>query len=122
MPTREQLARLDPKIRGVRWMDTEQIHLTMSFLGKLSAEAEERLRGALARVRVGSFFLPLTGVGVFGGKHPTVVWAGVGKGHPHLYALHKRIQDEVLRTGLEPDLRAFHPHVHLGTSPECFAP
>ncbi len=114
LPTRERLAGLDPEIRGVRWLDAEQMHLTMSFLGDVHAEAEGRLRSALAGVRVGSFLLPLTGVGVFGGENPTVVWAGVGQGHPHLYALHKRIQDEVLRAGLEPDLRPFHPHVTLG--------
>jgi len=114
LPTRERLARLDPEIRGVRWTDVAHIHLTMSFLGDLQAGAEERMRDALAGVRVGSFFLPLTGVGAFGGEHPTVVWAGVGKGHPHLFALHKRIQDAVLRAGLEPDLRSFHPHVTLG--------
>jgi len=99
LPTRERLARLDPEIRGVRWTDVAHMHLTMSFLGDLQAGAEERMRDALAGVRVGSFFLPLT---------------GVGKGHPHLFALHKRIQDAVLRAGLEPDLRSFHPHVTLG--------
>ncbi len=114
LPTRERLAELAPEIRGVRWMSPAQMHLTMSFLGQVEASAEERLRDALATVRVGPFFLPLTGVGVFGGERPSVVWAGVGKGHPHLFALHKRIQDEALHAGLEPDLRSFHPHVTLG--------
>lgn len=53
-------------------------------------------------------------MGAFGGERPTVVCAGVGNGHPHLFSLHKRIQDEILRAGLEADLRAFHPHVTLG--------
>jgi len=114
LATREMLAALDPGIRGVRWVAVEQIHLTMSFLGATNAGEEERLRAALAEVRVAPFFLPVEGVGAFGGERPTVVWAGVGKGHPHLFALHKRIQDEVLQTGLEPDLRPFHPHVTLG--------
>jgi 2'-5' RNA ligase len=114
LPTCERLAGLDPGVRGIRWVNAEQIHLTMSFLGEVEPDAEQRLRDALAKVRVGSFFLPLTGVGVFGGERPTLVWAGVGKGHPHLFALHKRMQDEVLRAALEPDLRPFHPHVTLG--------
>ena len=74
----------------------------------------QRLHAALAKVRVAPFFLPVQGVGVFGGEHPTVIWAGVGKGHPHLFELHKRIQDAVLSVGLEPDLRPFHPHITLG--------
>jgi 2'-5' RNA ligase len=107
------LVQLDPRIKGVRWLDTPQIHLTMSFLGDVDAMREERLRTELAGVEVPPFFLPVQGVGVFGGSRPTVLWAGVGKGHPHLFALHKHIQDAVLRTGLEPDLRPFHPHITI---------
>jgi LigT like Phosphoesterase len=45
---------------------------------------------------------------------PSVVWVGVGSGHPHLFALHRRIQDALLSVGLEPDLKPFHPHVTVG--------
>jgi len=45
---------------------------------------------------------------------PTVVWAGVGHGHPHLFSLHRRLQDAVLHANLEPDLKPFHPHITLG--------
>ncbi len=58
--------------------------------------------------------------------HPTVVWAGVGHGHPHLFALHKRIQDAVLNAGIEPDLTPFHPHITIartkGVSREALIP
>ena len=108
------LAELDPHIRGLRWLRAEQMHLTMSFLGDVAADGEERLRDALAAVRVPPFFLPIKGVGAFGGARPSVVWAGVGKGHPHLFALHKHVQDAVLHAGLEADLRPFHPHITLG--------
>lgn len=109
-----ELAALDPHIKGLRWLPAAQMHLTMSFLGEVAPADEERLREALAEVRVPPFFLPIQGVGTFGGPHPSVVWAGVGRGHPHLFALHKHIQDAVLRAHLEPDLRPFHPHVTIG--------
>lgn len=111
----QELAGLDPKIKGVRWMRTEQLHLTMSFLGDVDPVREEQLRESLSTVRVpAAFFLPVASVGVFGGDWPKVVWAGVGKGHPHLFALHQHLQDAVLRAGLEPDLKPFHPHITLG--------
>jgi len=110
----EALAGLDPGLKRVKWLVAEQMHLTLSFLGDVEAGDEERLRQALEEVQVPAFFLPIRGVGVFGGAHPTVVWAGVGHGHPHLFALHKRVQDAVLHAGLEPDLRPFHPHITLG--------
>jgi 2'-5' RNA ligase len=110
---REELARLDPRVKGLRWLPAEQLHLTMCFLGEVNADGEERLRAALAGVRLPAFFLPVTGLGTFGGERPTVVWAGVGRGHPHLFALHKHIQDAVLHAGLEADLKPFHPHITL---------
>ena len=109
------LLALNPHISGLRWVPEEQLHLTLSFLGDVHAPAEERLRLALCEVRVPSFLLPLCGVGVFrSGERPSVVWAGVGKGHPHLFALHRRIQDAVLHAGLDADLKPFHPHVTVG--------
>jgi len=112
--SREMLAGLDPKIKGLRWLPLEQIHLTMSFLGAVDSAGESRLKEALATVRVRPFFLPIQGIGAFGGDRPSVVWAGVGKGHPHLFALHQHIQDAVLQAGLEPDLKPFHPHITIG--------
>lgn len=109
------LAGLDPKLRGLRWLPAEQLHLTMSFLGEVAEAAAAELRAQLSSVQVPPFFLPLQGVGSFQscGK-PSVVWVGVGRGHPHLFALHKKVQDAVLRAGLEPDLRPFHPHSTVG--------
>jgi len=111
---RRILAALDPRVNGLRWLPEEQLHATLSFLDRVGSDQEGRLREALAEVRVPAFFLPIQGIGTFGGARPTVVWAGLGKGHPHLFALHKRIQDAVLHAGLEPDLRPFHPHITLG--------
>jgi 2'-5' RNA ligase len=110
----ETLAALDPHVKGLRWLPPQQLHVTMSFIGPVNPIEEERLREKLTGVRVPPFFLRIQGVGTFGGSRPTVVWAGVGTGHPHLFALHKRIQDAVLRAGLEPDLKPFHPHITLG--------
>ena len=112
--SKETLAGLDPGIRGLRWLPSDQLHLTLSFLGEVDALHEQRLRQALARVHVPAFFLPVKGVGAFGGARPTVVWAGVGKAHPHLFALHKHVQDAALAAGLEPDLKPFHPHITIG--------
>jgi 2'-5' RNA ligase len=109
------LLSLDPHLTGLRWLVEEQLHLTLSFLGNVEAPEEDLLLGALREVRVPRFILPLYGVGVFNVRgQPSVVWAGVAKGHPHLFLLHRRIQDAVLRAGLEADLKPFHPHITIG--------
>jgi 2'-5' RNA ligase len=110
---REALAVLDPQLPRLHWERADQMHLTLSFLGDVDPAAEQRLRESLAEVNVPPFFLPIRSVGTFGGSRPTVLWAGVGTGHPHLFALHKHLQDAVLRAGLAADLRPFHPHITL---------
>lgn len=108
------LAGLDPKMRGVRWLEPEQMHLTLSFLGNVSNKAEEALKKNLGAFAWKAFFLPIIGLGKFPGKGaPNVLWVGVGTGHPHLFQLHKRVQEAALGAGLEPDLRSFHPHITL---------
>ena len=108
----EGLAELDPHLRGVRWLAPEQMHLTLSFLGNVPEDVEEKLKTNLGGIEWKAFFLPLTGFGAFPGKgRPNVIWIGVGSGHPHLFQLHKRVQEAALAAGLQPDLRSFHPHV-----------
>jgi RNA 2',3'-cyclic 3'-phosphodiesterase len=111
------LFELNPHLAGLRWLQKEQLHLTLSFLGEVEASEHDRLCHVLGGVRVPPFFLPLRGVGMFNSRNrPSVVWVGVGNGHPHLFALHRQIQDAVLSAGLEPDLKPFHPHVTVGRS------
>ena len=111
---RQHLAEINPHLRGVRWLAPEQMHLTLSFLGNVSAEIQEALSENLGAISWKSFFLPLIGFGAFPGKRrPNVIWIGVGRGHPHLFQLHKRVQEAAFAAGLEPDLRAFHPHVTI---------
>jgi 2'-5' RNA ligase len=124
---RDQLAELDPHLRGVRWLEPRQMHLTLSFLGNVSGETQQTLMEKLRAISWKSFFLPIVGLGTFPSKGwPKIVWIGVGSGHPHLFQLHKRVQEAALAAGLEPDLRAFHPHVTLArcrdVSPEAIRP
>ena len=105
------LIALNPEQPGMRWLRADQIHLTLSFLGNVGPIAEESLRERLSAIRFNGFFMPVVGVGTFPPKgKPNVIWAGVGSGHPQLYHVYKRVQEAALGAGLQPDLRAWHPH------------
>lgn len=111
---RELLVRLNPHLPGVRWLEPEQMHLTVSFLGNVDEKTEEDFRARLSAIRFVSFFMPVSGVGTFPAKSaPRVIWAGVGNGHPQLFHVYKRVQEAALGSGLEPELRAWHPHITL---------
>jgi RNA 2',3'-cyclic 3'-phosphodiesterase len=112
--TRQSLAALDPHVRGVRWTDPAQMHLTLSFFGEVLDETDLALREKLSAIEFGAFFLPIVGVGAFSAKGaPKIIWIGVGKAHPHLFQIHKRVQEAALGAGLEPELRPWHPHVTI---------
>jgi RNA 2',3'-cyclic 3'-phosphodiesterase len=112
--TRQLLSDLDPHIRGVRWTDPAQMHLTLSFFGDVPEEIDLVLREKLSSIEFGAFFLPVAGVGMFSAKGaPKIIWIGVGKAHPHLFQIHKRVQESALAAGLEPELRPWHPHITI---------
>jgi RNA 2',3'-cyclic 3'-phosphodiesterase len=110
----ETLVRLNPHLPGVRWSAAEQMHLTLAFLGNVPLDAGEKLRTRLLALQFTSFFLPLHSIGTFPARgRPKIIWVGVGRGHPHLFQLHKRVTDAALAAGVEPDLRPWHPHFTL---------
>ncbi len=112
--TKRLLVDLDPQIHGVRWLDAEQMHLTLGFFADVPEDVDLKLREKLSTIVFGAFFLPIIGVGTFPPKGPPkIIWIGVGRGHPHLFQLHKRVQEAALAAALEPELRPFHPHVTL---------
>jgi 2'-5' RNA ligase len=109
--TWQLIASLDPHIRGVRWTDPAQMHLTLGFFGDVPEDVELKLRERLSAIQFGPFFLPVNGVGSFSAKGtPKIIWIGVGKAHPHLFQIHKRVQEAALAAGIEPALRPWHPH------------
>jgi RNA 2',3'-cyclic 3'-phosphodiesterase len=111
---RNILVNLDPRVRGVRWTAGDQIHLTLGFFPDAPEDVDLALREKLSAIRFHAFFLPVEGVGTFPPKGPVkIIWIGVGQGHPHLFQLHKRVQEAALTIGLEPDLRPWHPHFTL---------
>jgi len=97
---------------GARWIDVENYHLTLRFIGDVQGYVADEIANALDRVRRPSFSLSLSGVGAFGSKKPHAVWAGVSAS-PDLYALQGEIERICQRVGLPADPRKFSPHVTL---------
>jgi RNA 2',3'-cyclic 3'-phosphodiesterase len=111
---RKVLVDLDPHVHGVRWTPSDQIHLTLGFFPDVPEAVELALREKLGAIEFGLFFLPVEDIGTFPPKGIVkIIWVGIGAGHPHLFQLHKRVQEAALQVGLEPELRPWHPHFTL---------
>jgi RNA 2',3'-cyclic 3'-phosphodiesterase len=97
---------------GARWIDVENYHLTLRFIGDVEGHVADEIANALDRVRRPPFPLSLSGVGAFGSKKPHAIWAGVAPS-PDLNALQAEIERICQRIGVPSDPRKFVPHVTL---------
>ncbi|HLP40038.1 MAG TPA: RNA 2',3'-cyclic phosphodiesterase, partial [Fibrobacteria bacterium] len=98
---------------GAAWVPPEQMHLTLRFLGEVDGETFTMIREALGGVQSRKFHLSLKGVGHFPKRgDPEVLWVGIAGGD-EVIRLRNRIESLLVKRGVEPDARKFHPHVTL---------
>jgi RNA 2',3'-cyclic 3'-phosphodiesterase len=110
---RDALLSLMGGISGARWQDEDQLHLTLRFIGEFDRHTAEDVAAALGSVHHPSFELAVSGLGRFDRRGvPVTIWAGVAPAKP-VRALHKKVDQAMTRVGLDPERRAFHPHITL---------
>jgi 2'-5' RNA ligase len=95
-----------------RWQTDEQLHLTLKFAGEVDRPVADDLAHALGRVRSAPFDLRVSGVGRFEQRSAGALWAGVEPREP-VAALAAKIDRACLAAGIEPERRAFHPHITI---------
>jgi 2'-5' RNA ligase len=100
-------------IPGARWIQPENYHLTLRFIGETPRHRAEEIDLALSGLRARGFTLTLAGVGTFAkGGRAVALWVGVER-NPQLDHLRTKIETALQRCGLEPERRRFQPHVTL---------
>ncbi len=108
---------LDSSAPKVRWVQPDQLHITLKFLGELDnlllPQVCDILQVACAKVE--PFSISLAGVGAFPvGKPPRVVWAKVSDGSEPLQVLFASLDEALVDIGISREGRAFTPHLTLG--------
>jgi 2'-5' RNA ligase len=108
----QSLAMMRGGLPGARWIDPENYHLTLRFIGDIDDALAHEIALMLGRVRRMAFELRLDGLLSFGGRKPRAVVAPVTPIAPlmELQAEHERL---LQRLGLEPEGRKYTPHVTL---------
>ena len=109
---RAQLQRLAAPLPGAMWVDSRNYHVTLRFAGDIDNGRARELAAELGRVEGRAFTMRVTGLGVFGGRDPHALWAGI-EAPPELEALARANERAARQAGLKPETRAFHPHVTL---------
>lgn len=110
---RGQCERLKGGLKAARWVDQENLHLSLRFIGEVTGGMDSDIDAALKPLNGPPFSLTLSRLGAFdrrGRVH--AVWAGVEKSD-ELAVLRDKVETALVRTGLEPEHRKFKPHVTL---------
>jgi 2'-5' RNA ligase len=111
-PIAESLSTLRGGLPGARWVDPENYHVTLRFIGNIDDATAREVASLLGRVRRRPFELRVEDLKSFGGRKPRAVVATLGPSQEvaELQAEHERLMQ---RVGLEPDGRKYSPHVTL---------
>lgn len=101
----------------VKWLEPQNMHLTLQFLGEVAEEKIPAIAEALRRATADRkpFSLEIRGAGAFPSlRRPNVFWLGVGQGAAELTALAQKVQWALQPLGFRPENRPFHGHLTLG--------
>jgi 2'-5' RNA ligase len=98
------------RLSGGAPMAKDRLHITVAFLGSLTAEELERARSVMP-ISVGAFDLTLDMLGIWPGSR--TLWLA-GRGVPQaLNALEQRLWEALEPHGFEREERIYRPHVTL---------
>jgi 2'-5' RNA ligase len=100
----------------IRWVPTQNMHLTLKFLGDTTTAYLDFLKQMLSREAEShpQFNLQLGGLGAFpNSRRPRLLWIGI-HAPADLVSLQRSIEEGTTRLGYEQEERAFSPHLTIG--------
>jgi len=100
----------------VKWVNTENIHVTLKFLGNIPFKQVEEIAKAIeeASKRIPPFHLEISGLGAFPNiNRPRVIWVGIRGEMNNLQKLQQNIDSALAPFGFAKEERPFIPHLTL---------
>lgn len=100
----------------VKWVNAENIHLTLKFLGDTDEQLIPRISDALCKKlsHYKAFYIKIADAGCFPSeKRPRVVWIGIEDSET-LADIQKDVDDVLTDFGFSYEARSFSPHLTIG--------
>jgi 2'-5' RNA ligase len=102
----------------VKWVEPENLHVTLLFLGEVDERDVPQVCQAVAQAaqQLASFPLSVETAGCFPNvRRPRVLWVGVGEGKQAVCTLHDALEKPLLELGCyRREERQYTPHITLG--------
>jgi len=99
----------------VKWVNPENIHLTLKFLGEVKDAKIVEICNIVKDIadRHKSFELSIESVGCFGGRSARVLWVGTDDRSNNLRRLQKDLEEALALAGWPRETREFSGHLTL---------
>ena len=100
-----------------KFVDPEQTHLTLVFLGEVASPQSDRIIAAMQQPieDVHPFHMAFGSLGIFPLRGaPRVLWLAVSEGAREAIALQRVVARRLEALGMQPEDRPFHPHLTIG--------
>src|SRR5512136_179446 len=98
----------------IKLVETENIHVTLRFLGDISTSLVEKIFSEMKKTEFAPFNVHIKGLGVFPDLHyPRVVWAGMTDGADQLRSIFGQLEPKLRALGFAPDSKGFSPHLTI---------
>lgn len=113
----EEIKYLKSHFPKIRWVNPENLHITLKFLGDVEENDIEDICAAIDTVTENreGFSLEVVNLGCFPDmKYPRIVWAGCGEGSAYAADLVKALDDELKDLGFKPENHKYTPHITIG--------
>jgi len=107
-----ELALMRGGVLGARWLEPEDYHVTLRFIGDIDARMARDIADTLGEIRRPKALVRFEGLSWFGGSKPRAIVARV-KAEPALMDLQAEQERRLRRIGVEPETRKYTPHVTL---------
>lgn len=108
----ESLARLRGGVSGARWIDVENYHITLRFIGDVDDAFARDAANALSFIERPEVEVTIDQLDSFGGGRPRAIVARV-RPAPRLLELQAEQERLLRRLGAPPEARKYAPHVTL---------
>jgi len=98
----------------LKLVETENIHITMRFLGNINPPTVEKVFEEMKKVQFVPFNVQLKGLGAFPDvRYPRVVWAGITEGQDQLRSVFNQLEPKLRGLGFADDPKGFSAHLTL---------
>ncbi|MFH0791569.1 MAG: RNA 2',3'-cyclic phosphodiesterase [Candidatus Omnitrophota bacterium] len=115
------LANLQTRLKtsgaDVKWVEPQNIHLTLKFLGEIDEKTLHKIISILEDIAIekNSYPINLSSLGAFPKINcPRILWVGINKGEKETKEIAKKLEETIEKIGIPAEPKPFSCHITIG--------